>query len=73
MKSALVVLASLLSAGFVSAANVGSARDTAKPYYYWLHPKLGMVKVDRATNAMVTARTARDRSTQSDGRGLPQR
>lgn len=24
--------------------------------YYWLHPKLGHVKVDRATNFMVTAK-----------------
>lgn len=22
--------------------------------YFWLHPKLGMVRVDKATNAMVT-------------------
>lgn len=73
MKTALVTLVSLLSAGFVSAANVASARETTKHYYYWLHPKLGMVKVDRATNAMVTARTARDQSPQSGGRGSPQR
>jgi hypothetical protein len=24
--------------------------------YYWLHPRLGMVKVDRATNFMVVAK-----------------
>ena len=73
MKTALVLLIPLLSAGFVSAANVGSTSGDTKSYYYWLHPKLGMVKVDRATNAMVTGRTARDRSNQSDGRDASRR
>lgn len=30
-----------------------------KTFYYWLHPKLGMVKVDRATNAMLTGSRSR--------------
>jgi hypothetical protein len=27
-------------------------------YYYWLHPKLGMVKVDKKTSAMLVGRRA---------------
>lgn len=30
-----------------------------KTFYYWLHPKLGMVKVDRASNAMLTGTRSR--------------
>ena len=56
----LAILASLLSAGCASTANVRPQDASAKSsYYYWEHPKLGMVKVDRATNAMVTAHTVR--------------
>jgi hypothetical protein len=32
---------------------VAQASDTDNTYF-WLHPKLGMVRVDKATNAMVT-------------------
>ena len=56
----LAILAPLLAAGCASTANVTPQDPSAKSsYYYWEHPKLGMVKVDRATNAMVTGRTAR--------------
>lgn len=35
--------------------NAGAERASSS-YYYWLHPKLGHVKVDRATNAIITGR-----------------
>ena len=66
----LSILASLLAAGCAPTANVTPQEASAKQsYYYWLHPKLGMVKVDPATNAMVTARTARETPAQSERRG----
>lgn len=66
----LAILTSLLATGCASTANVTPKDVSAKQsYYYWLHPKLGMVKVDRATNAMVTARTARETPSQPEGRG----
>ncbi len=33
-------------------ASVAQASDNT---YFWLHPKLGMVQVDKATNYMVTS------------------
>jgi hypothetical protein len=50
--AAAAALAPLAQAG-------GAAPVAPKPYYYWLHPKLGMVKVDRATNAILIAPRAR--------------
>ena len=64
------VLTSLLAAGCASTANVTPKDVSAKSsYYYWLHPKLGMVKVDRDTHAMVTARTVRETSSQPQNGG----
>lgn len=66
-KALLAVFAFTLGAGAAFAANVNpQSAGSTTPYYYWLHPKLGMVKVDRATNAMVTSRSVRQASTQSD-------
>lgn len=54
----------VLALGFASsaahAADAQAAPQTPpeRSYYYWLHPKLGMVKVDRRTNAMITGRRA---------------
>jgi hypothetical protein len=39
-------------------------------YYYWLHPKLGMVKVDKQTNAMLVGRRAQQQ-TRASGAGSP--
>lgn len=49
--------ASLASGAALAAAPTQQARD-GKPSgtYDWLHPRLGMVKVDRATNFMVVAK-----------------
>lgn len=41
-----------------SAVNARAERGT----YYWLHPKLGHVKVDRRTHAMVVSPSASDRA-----------
>lgn len=69
-KVLLAIFAGLLGAGAASAADLSpQAAGSPKPYYYWLHPKLGMVKVDRATNAMVTARTGREAPAERDIRG----
>ena len=43
-------------ASFAQAQPASSSTATGKSYYYWLHPKLGMVKVDRKTNAMLVGR-----------------
>lgn len=37
--------------------------DGGKSYYYWLHPKLGMVKVDKKTSFMLVGRRAQQAST----------
>lgn len=64
------ILASLLAAGCASTANMTPRDVSAKSSYsYWLHPKLGMVKVDRQTHAMVTARPVRETSSQPQNRG----
>lgn len=69
-KTILAVLTSLLGAGCASTANLTPQQASARQsYYYWLHPKLGLVKVDSATNAMVTARTVRETPSQPEGRG----
>lgn len=56
-----IVLA--IGATLFAAAATATPASTSAPAaqgssgtYYWLHPKLGMVKVDRATNFMVTAK-----------------
>ena len=49
--STLFVAATLVaSASFSASAAQGSESSN---FYYWLHPKLGMVKVDKTTNAMI--------------------
>jgi len=39
----------------VVGAQASTSPATSSGYYWWLHPKLGMVKVDRATNVMITS------------------
>lgn len=54
----LVFSGAALLAGAASAATDNPAAkpmEGGKSYYWWLHPKLGMVKVDRATNAMLVS------------------
>lgn len=51
-------LSLLCLAGAAFAADQQSAPPQPGTYYYWLHPKLGMVKVCRANNAIITSRQA---------------
>ena len=51
-----------LAGGAFAASDQQPATPQPKTYYYWLHPKLGMVKVDRATNAIITSRNKKDSS-----------
>lgn len=55
LSSIVVAMTALVSAPASAQANAqAEASDaTSNSYYYWLHPKLGFVKVDRATNAML--------------------
>lgn len=70
MRSILVIASALVA--FSAAAQATQSPPPGAPasaaprtYYYWLHPKLGMVKVDRATNAMVTSRQVRAQASQA--------
>ena len=49
MKS-IIFAATATALAFTSVAQANDNHNT----YFWLHPKLGMVQVDKATNAMVT-------------------
>lgn len=55
MLSSIVVATTVLVSAPASAqANAqAEASGATSTSYYWLHPKLGFVKVDRATNAML--------------------
>lgn len=55
--SVLLLGATMLAGASFAAATTPASQDSASPtFYYWLHPKLGMVKVDKATNAMVKSK-----------------
>lgn len=51
MRSILLIAAAVLLAGCAAVAETPPA--TAGETHYWLHPKLGMVKVDAKTHAIV--------------------
>lgn len=53
-----LLAAAILAAPLAPAQASSAPAMGAKTYYYWLHPKLGMVKVDKATNAMLVGRRA---------------
>lgn len=46
------------AAPMVYANTTSQEQGNVKPYYYWLHPKLGMVKVDRKTHFMLVGKRA---------------
>lgn len=57
------IIAIVLGTTLYAAAAVAAPSSVSEPTaqapsgtYYWLHPKLGHVKVDRATGFMVTAK-----------------
>jgi hypothetical protein len=60
MNKLLILLAAIVTAHAAAATSTapapGPASSSTRTYSYWLHPKLGMVKVDRSTHAMVVAK-----------------
>lgn len=46
----IIFAAAIAAIAFTSIAQASDNRNT----YFWSHPKLGMVRVDKTTNAMVT-------------------
>lgn len=44
------------------------APQAEKTYHYWLHPKLGMVKVDKKTHFMLVGRRAQQQATTTAAR-----
>lgn len=63
IKTPSILLAAALTAGPVLAAGSADAAPAGKGgTYWWLHPKLGMVKVDKATHAMLTGKRANSES-----------
>ena len=56
-KLAVTLLGTALFAGAASAATTAETEPVKKSgTTYWLHPKQGYVKVDRATNAIVVGK-----------------
>ena len=67
MKKLLILAAGLALAGAAAAATPPRQQSEGASWYWWLHPKLGMVKVDRATNAIIVVRK-QQRATQAAAR-----
>lgn len=72
-KLAVTLLGTALFAGAAFAASDTQVEPANSGTYYWLHPKLGMVKVDRATKAMVVAKRDKERTTGSAPSTAPSR
>lgn len=60
-----LVGAALLVGTSYAATDAQTRADTKGDTYNWLHPKLGIVKIDRATNAMVVGKRQKSSSTES--------
>lgn len=63
-----IVAALFAGAAMPAAAQEPTTTQQAGGTYNWLHPKLGIVKVDRATGAIVHSQGAAHPAAQSDGR-----
>lgn len=67
-------IVAIVAALFASAAMPAAAQEAttqeAGGTYNWLHPKLGMVKVDRATGAIVHSQGAAHPSARADSRSV---
>lgn len=72
LTSALLGAAIFAGASFAAYA-APSGGEAPSATYWWLHPKLGMVKVDRATNAMVHSKRTTEASKQISETGTPSR
>lgn len=64
------IVAALFASAAMSAAAQEPTAQQAGGSYNWLHPKLGMVKVDRATGAIVHSQGTADPSVQDDTRSV---
>ena len=51
----LLALFALATGPALAASQADAAQDNPSTARYWLHPKLGMVRIDQATHARVTA------------------
>lgn len=59
----IMLAAATATLAFTSVAHASDNDNT----YFWLHPKLGMVRVNKSTNAMVTTLQAKEeRASPSD-------
>jgi ABC-type Zn uptake system ZnuABC Zn-binding protein ZnuA len=56
-----IFVAATAALAFTSVAQASDTDNT----YFWLHPKLGMVRVDKTTNAMVTTVPPQARETRT--------
>ncbi|MBX9727460.1 MAG: hypothetical protein K2X31_01000 [Sphingopyxis sp.] len=63
-------VAALFASAAIPAAAQEPTTQSASGSYNWLHPKLGIVKVDRATGAIVRSQGTANQSAQSDGRSV---
>ena len=64
------IVAALFAGVAMPAAAQGPTAQQAGGTYNWLHPKLGIVKVDRATGAIVHSQGTANPSAQADGRSV---
>ncbi len=53
------------TAAVLAFTSVAQASDNT---YFWLHPKLGMVRVDKTTNAMVTTAQPKEKWVSPQGK-----
>lgn len=75
LTSALLSAVILAGTSFAVYAAPAPASGVGAPgtYYWWNHPRLGMVKVDRATNAMVHSKRTTETAKQTTESGTPSR
>lgn len=66
----LAIVAALLASAAMPAAAQEPTTQQAGGTYNWLHPRLGIVKVDRATGAIVHSQAAAHPSAQDGGRSV---
>ncbi len=62
------IVAALFAGAAMPAAAQESSTEQVGGTYLWIHPKLGIVKVNRATGALVQSQGAAKPSAQAEGR-----
>ncbi len=74
LSSIVLAITALVSAPASAQANAqAEASDATSTSYYWLHPKLGYVKVDRATNTMLRPVQASHESIDANAPAAPRK